>query len=100
SDCFVLNIDGASKGSPGQAGGGGVIRSNRGEFIKASSSRFYICCAFKVEVKAVKIGPKMAGDLSITKLEVQMDNKACIFALTDPRIKEANASIFSINVGN
>ncbi|KAL2930435.1 hypothetical protein RDABS01_035845 [Bienertia sinuspersici] len=36
------------------------------------------------EVKAVKIGLEMAWDLGTTKLEVQMDNEACIVALNDP----------------
>ncbi|KAL2893701.1 hypothetical protein RDABS01_009610 [Bienertia sinuspersici] len=84
NECFILNTDEASKGSPGPAGGDGVIRSNRGEFVKAFSSKFGICSAFNAEVMAIKLGLEMARELDIMKLKVQMDNEACIVALNNP----------------
>ncbi|KAH9288934.1 hypothetical protein KI387_033051, partial [Taxus chinensis] len=36
---YKLNFDGASKGNPGDSGGGGVIRDHRGCFVATFSSK-------------------------------------------------------------
>ncbi|KAL2920802.1 hypothetical protein RDABS01_012293, partial [Bienertia sinuspersici] len=83
-ECFVLNTDGASKGTLGTAGGGGVIRDNRGIFYKGFSAHFGVCSAYRAELKAVAIGLDLAQEMDIQRLEIQMDNKACIEVLNNP----------------
>ncbi|KAL2932186.1 hypothetical protein RDABS01_037596, partial [Bienertia sinuspersici] len=80
----VLNSDGAARGTPGIAGGGGIIRDNRGLFQRAFSANFGVCSAYKAELKAVAIGLDMAHGMAIKKLVIQMDNKACIEVLNNP----------------
>lgn len=57
------------------------MRDNCGIFHRAFTSNFGYCSAYKAELKAVHIGIQMARSLSITKLEIQMDNEACIEVL-------------------
>uniref|UniRef100_A0A803LJ19 RNase H type-1 domain-containing protein n=1 Tax=Chenopodium quinoa TaxID=63459 RepID=A0A803LJ19_CHEQI len=80
-DWIALNIDDAAKGSPGAARGGGVLRDCYGNFIKAFSANFGVCSAYRAELLALEIGLHMVATKGISKLVVQMDNKACIEAL-------------------
>lgn len=50
---YALNCDGAAKGCPGPAGGGGIIRDHQGIFLSAFYVNFGHCNAFKEEVKAL-----------------------------------------------
>lgn len=75
---YVLNCDGAAKGTPGAAGGGGVIRYHQGTLVIAYHSNFGHCNAYKAEVLAMSRGLEIARDLEITKLEIHMDNLACV----------------------
>ncbi|KAL2941420.1 hypothetical protein RDABS01_029770 [Bienertia sinuspersici] len=80
---MVLNSDGASKGTPGPAGGGAILRDWRGGFKQALTANFGICTAYKAELMAVSLGLDMARSLGVRKLEIQMDNKACIQILNN-----------------
>ena len=70
----VLNTDGASKGNPGTAGGGGVIRGDRGEWICGFGEAMGICSSMKAEIKAVLRGLKLAFQMNIDQLWVQVDS--------------------------
>ena len=83
---IILNTDGASKNPHQLAGGGGLLRDSRGMFIRGFSASFGSCSAYKAELMAVTIGLEMAKALGITKLEVQMDNKACIEAIQNANL--------------
>lgn len=83
---MTLNSDGAAKGSPGLAGGGGAIRDH--------SANFGICTAYKAEIKAVAIGLDLAHDLGVTKLIVQMDNAACIQSLLSDEYSGGDWGVF------
>lgn len=74
---YALNVDGAAKGS-GAAGGGAIIRDHDGQFISALSANFGHCSSFEAEVSALVEGLKLAKELYIEKLELQMDNQACV----------------------
>lgn len=73
-----MNTNGASKGDVGYAGGGGVLRDCRGSFIRAFSTIFGCCSAYRAEITSATIGLEMAKAMGISKLELQMDNKACV----------------------
>lgn len=42
------------------------------------STNFGNCSTYEVEIAAIAIGLEMAKELGINKLELQMDNKACV----------------------
>ena len=65
---YGLNSDGASKGTPGIAGGEAIIRDHMGTFVSALSAHFGICSAFKAEVLALHKGLQLARNLQITHL--------------------------------
>ena len=81
---FTINTDGAAKGSPGPSGGGGVLRDNRGMFLRGFAANFGMGSAFKAELLAAEIGLEMAVQLGIQKIILQMDNKACLEGLKNP----------------
>lgn len=53
---MTLNIDGAAKGNPGEAGAGGLIRGHRGEVHKVFALNCGICTSTKAELMAVLKG--------------------------------------------
>ncbi|KAL2937362.1 hypothetical protein RDABS01_020811 [Bienertia sinuspersici] len=81
SGWIALNSDGAAKGAPGLAGGGGIIRDHWGRMVRAYSANFGICTAYKAELKAVAIGLELMHEMGFMKVIIQMDNAACIQSL-------------------
>ena len=75
---YALNTDGAAKGSPSQAGGGVIIRDHRGGLVSAMAMNIGVCHAFKAEVMALLKGLELARELKISKLQIQLDNLACV----------------------
>lgn len=63
---FCLNTNGASKGAPGLAGGGGIIRDSRGIFIQGLVVNLGICNAYRAERATAELGLKMARNMGIT----------------------------------
>lgn len=78
---FALNTDGAARGCPGPAGGGGLIRDHLGTLHYAFSANYGHCSAFRAELKAVEMGLELAIRMGISKVMLQMDNQAAILAL-------------------
>ena len=79
---YAMNTDGAARGSPGDAGGGVIIRNNSGMFISALTLNFGRCSAFRAEVLALLRGLELAINLQIRHLQTQLDNLSCVQALT------------------
>ena len=75
---MALNTDGAAKGCPGPAGGGGLIRDHLGQCIGAFASNLGTCSAIRAEFLALLQGLQLAWSKGIQLLDVRMDNKACI----------------------
>ncbi|KAL2928203.1 hypothetical protein RDABS01_033951, partial [Bienertia sinuspersici] len=73
----VLNTDGAAKGCPGQAGGGGIFRNHMGQRLGYFSTTFGLCTAMKAELLALLKGLQMAWNMEVRFLDVRMDNAAC-----------------------
>uniref|UniRef100_A0A803M8R4 RNase H type-1 domain-containing protein n=1 Tax=Chenopodium quinoa TaxID=63459 RepID=A0A803M8R4_CHEQI len=65
------------------AGGGGLIRDEEGRFIAGFAANYGICTAYRAEFLALEQGLKLAKQRGIRKLIVQMDNKACVEAITN-----------------
>ncbi|KAL2923951.1 hypothetical protein RDABS01_015442 [Bienertia sinuspersici] len=70
--------DGAAKGTSGQAGGGGIFRNHMGKFAGCYSLNLGICTAIHAELKALWYGLKLAWDMGLKKIDVRMDNSACV----------------------
>ncbi|XP_074290582.1 uncharacterized protein LOC141617299 [Silene latifolia] len=75
---LLLNTDGASKGNPGPAGGGGIIRDETGNFCEAFKFSCGICSSMRAEMRALVIGLERARGIGVTKLLVHMDNATCV----------------------
>lgn len=73
---YSLNTDRSAKGSPGQAGGGAIIRDHYGNVISAMMCGFGVGTTFRAEVTALLRGLELARNLQIRKLVVKMDNQA------------------------
>ena len=72
---FKLNSDGASLGNPGKAGGGGLIRDSCGRWIKGYMRYIGISTSIIAEFWALRDGLKLASQLGITHLAVELDAK-------------------------
>lgn len=52
----MLNVDGASRGNPGDAGGGVVVRDHASKWVRGFSGNFGICSSVKAELLALLYG--------------------------------------------
>ncbi|XP_038999129.1 uncharacterized protein LOC120124546 [Hibiscus syriacus] len=68
-----LNTDGASQGSPGLAGAGGIFRNASGEWILGFSALVGICTSMAVELQAVRMGLMIAWDKGFRAIECEVD---------------------------
>ena len=72
---FKLNVDGASKGNPGIAGAGGILRGHYGDWIKGFASNLGLCTSVKAELTAFLQGLKLGENHGIVKLIVHTDSQ-------------------------
>ena len=74
----MLNTDGASKENPGKARGGGVLRGYKGKWIYGFGESMGTCTAMEAESKAVLRGLRIAKNLDIKRLWVQVDSSTLV----------------------
>ncbi|XP_050945560.1 uncharacterized protein LOC103503315 isoform X2 [Cucumis melo] len=72
--CF-LEFDGASKGNPGQAGAGAVLRAHDGSVICRLREGLGIATNNVAEYRAILLGLKFALKKGFTRIHVQGDSK-------------------------
>ena len=70
----ILNTDGASKGNPGPAGCGGVLRGDRGEWKWGFAMNTGHCSSMKAEIMAVLKGIQVAKERGVQKLWIRSDS--------------------------
>ncbi|KAL0317837.1 UNVERIFIED_CONTAM: hypothetical protein Sangu_2198000 [Sesamum angustifolium] len=75
---FKLNTDGASKGSTGLAGAGGIIRDDRGHIVVAFQEFLGIATNTYAEISAVAKGLEIAHNRGLNDIWVEMDSKVGI----------------------
>ena len=78
----VLNTDGASKGVSGRAGAGGVVRGDHGEWIVGFSEQLGVCSAIQAELRAVLRGLRIAREMGLRKLWIQVDSMVVVTLLS------------------
>uniref|UniRef100_A0A803LJ48 RNase H type-1 domain-containing protein n=1 Tax=Chenopodium quinoa TaxID=63459 RepID=A0A803LJ48_CHEQI len=59
------------------------------KYIRSFTANFGVCNAYKAELLAAELGLQMAKTLGIPKLILQMDNKACLEAISNEAIQGA-----------
>lgn len=90
-----LNSDGATKGNPGTAGCGGLIRVEDGHWITWFVHNFGICSSFVAEL----FGLEFAWSKGIRRLIVESDSKAIISMLDAGAQERHHNRIFSKILG-
>ncbi|KAL2936949.1 hypothetical protein RDABS01_020398 [Bienertia sinuspersici] len=68
----------AAKGSPGLVGGGGLFGNQMGAFAGGSSLNLGRCTTIHAELKALLHGLRLGWDRGFKKLDICMDNNACV----------------------
>lgn len=78
---FKLNVDDASKGNPGVARCGGVIRDETGYWITGFGHNIGLCTVFTEELSGVLKRLGMAWNRGIRNLVIESDSAAVVTAI-------------------
>ena len=73
-----LNTDGASKGNPGKAGAGGLIRGHRGELFEVFAANCGECSSTQAELLVVMRGLIVAWNGGHRKVVVSVDSEVVL----------------------
>ncbi|KAL9386971.1 hypothetical protein Peur_020095 [Populus x canadensis] len=69
-----LNVDSCSRGNPGCAGAGGLIRESMGSWIKGFAINTGICSSVRAEFWAAITGLELAWDLGLHQIILESDS--------------------------
>lgn len=75
---YKLNTNEASLGSPGKAGGGGVIQDHRGNWVQGFAQSIGFTTSVISEFWALRNGLIMTSQMGIPFLQVEMDAKIVV----------------------
>lgn len=75
---FKLNSDGASFGNLGKAGGRGLIWDSHGRWVKGYMRYIGVTTSIIVEFWALRDGLRLASQMGITHLAVELDAKVIV----------------------
>ena len=89
-----LNTDGSALGSPGLAGGGGIIKDCHGEWISGFERSIGFTTSFAAEFWALRDGLMLCLNLGITAVEVEVDASSIVSLLANAT--ETNSEIDSL----
>ena len=79
---FKFNTDCSSLDNPGLAGGGGVICNHVGDWVGGFSRAIGATTSVWAELRTLKDGLKLAIDLGILNLEIEMDSLVAVELVT------------------
>ncbi|OVA06545.1 Ribonuclease H domain [Macleaya cordata] len=85
-DQLKIGCDGCSRGNPGNAGAGIVLRDHRGSTLGAMAVGLGICTNFVAEVLAILLGLEWAKNLGWTNIWVTSDSQAAIRCFIDNKV--------------
>ncbi|CAN1191399.1 Putative ribonuclease H protein At1g65750, partial [Linum perenne] len=77
----TLNTDGSRISSSGATSIGGLIRNERGEFVRAFCANIGDCSITRAELKAIVEGLRIAWSLGIRKVAIQTDSSTAVSIL-------------------
>ena len=101
---FKLNSDGSLLGNPGKAGGGGLIRNDKGEWLKGYARNVAFSTSVAAEVWALRDGLRLCIALKLPTVIIELDAKLIVDLLQksdDPRnCIDALVSDCKIELGN
>jgi len=80
---FKLNTDGSSRGNPGKAGYGGVIRDDCGCWILGFYGRLEDCSSLEAELWGIFRGLELVQSQSMEALEVDSDSTTAITMINE-----------------
>ncbi|KAK9990593.1 hypothetical protein SO802_025578 [Lithocarpus litseifolius] len=81
-----LNTDGSADVASGTAGGGGLIRDDRGNWIMGFTRKIGKANCFLAEMWALRDGLLLCNELNLNAVMVELDAKALVDALKNPLI--------------
>jgi len=77
-DWIALNTDGALRGNPGMAGGGGVFRDSSGNWLGGFAEKLGLCTSVRAELRALLQGLSLAKERGIWRLAVYVDSQVIV----------------------
>ena len=81
---FKLNTDGSWNATLGMAAGEGLIRDGLGNWVRGFSRKMGSMNSFTVEVWALRDGLMLCHQMKLPTIEVELDAKALVDALSNP----------------
>ena len=78
STWFKLNSDGSSLGNPGKAGGGGLIRNDKGEWLKGYARNVGYSTSVAAELWALCDGLRLCITLKLPVVIIELDAKLIV----------------------
>ncbi|XP_022861480.1 uncharacterized protein LOC111381868 [Olea europaea var. sylvestris] len=73
-----INVDGSSLGNPGQAGGEGMIRNDKGMVLAAFATNFGIASNNEAELRAIIEGLKLCQHIGCFHVDIECDSKIVV----------------------
>ena len=73
-----LNTDGCSRGNPGRAGGGGVLRDGEGKLLFTFSTFTGSCSSIQAEARALLFGVQLCIARGHVRVHVEVDSLVLI----------------------
>ncbi len=88
---YTINVDGASRGNPGEAGAGAVIRDPEGQIIKKLKKYLGRATNNVAEYNAILIALESARDLGLNSIRILADSELMVKQLNGVyRVKSAD----------
>lgn len=75
---YSINVDGASRGNPGKAGAGAVIKDGRGNAVKKLKAYIGIATNNAAEYSAIIMALKAAKEMGIKEIKVFADSELMV----------------------
>jgi len=90
-ESFILYSDGASRGNPGNGGGGAVLYDRSGAVVATVKQYLGVCTNNEAEYRALMLGLKEAVKRGIKNLTIFLDSELLVRQITGIyRVKNQN----------
>ncbi|KAK7291983.1 hypothetical protein RIF29_07579 [Crotalaria pallida] len=93
---FKMNTDGTSRGNPGLAGCGGLIRDGEGRWIIGYARRIGVTTAYKAELWGILTGMQVAWNDGIRNIIIESDSLTIVNLMNKENSHEGPSSYNSL----